>query len=190
MAPDREPYNSWGNGAAMRISPVGLAYDTLDEVLDRATAYTVVTHDHPEGLKGAQATAAAIFLARTGNSKADIRKYTTTTFGYDLSLSVDEIRPTYEFDESCQRNCLRRSYPSGSNSSADTIRNAISLGETASRGHHRGMAHAPRVSSDFISKPHRYSPRLSRSNLSLYVALLLQPKPTKLKHVTLMSPVL
>lgn len=129
MAPDREPYNSWGNGAAMRISPVGLAYDTLDEVLDRATAYTVVTHDHPEGLKGAQATAAAIFLARTGNSKADIRKYTTTTFGYDLSLSVDEIRPTYEFDESCQRTvpqaivCFLES-----NSFEDAIRNAISLG--------------------------------------------------------------
>jgi ADP-ribosylglycohydrolase len=99
---DSAPYHSWGNGAAMRISPVGYAFDTLSEVLDRARDYTAVTHDHPEGIKGAQATAAAIFLARTGQSKAHIRQYVTDTFGYDLSRTCDQIRPTYTFDESCQ----------------------------------------------------------------------------------------
>ena len=113
----------------MRISAVGFAFNTLDDVLDWAAEYTAVTHNHPEGLKGAQATAAAIFLARTGRTKADIKKYTATTFGYDLSLSVDEIRPTYRFDESCQGTvpqaivCFLES-----TSFEDAIRNAISLG--------------------------------------------------------------
>jgi ADP-ribosylglycohydrolase len=129
MAPDGQPYNSWGNGSAMRISPDGFAHDTLDEVLQRATEFTNVTHNHPEGLKGAQATAAAIFLATTGKTKADIKEYTATTFGYDLSLSVDEIRPTYQFNESCQDTvpqaivCFLES-----TSFEDAIRNAISLG--------------------------------------------------------------
>jgi ADP-ribosylglycohydrolase len=129
LTPDGQPYNSWGNGAAMRISAVGFAYDTLEEVLDRAAEYTTLTHNHPEGLKGAQATAAAIFLAKTGATKADIKNYTATTFGYDLSSSVDEIRPTYEFNESCQRTvpqaivCFLES-----TSFEDAIRNAISLG--------------------------------------------------------------
>jgi len=95
-------YNSWGNGAAMRISPVGYAYNTLEEVLQKALEYTEVTHNHPEGIKGAQATAAAIFLARTSYSKAQIRDYVVATFGYNLSRSCDEIRPSYKFDESCQ----------------------------------------------------------------------------------------
>jgi ADP-ribosylglycohydrolase len=123
------PYNSWGNGAAMRISAVGFAFNTLDEVLVRAAEYTAVTHNHPEGLKGAQATAAAIFLAKTGSTKADIKQYTAATFHYDLSRSVDEIRPTYRFDESCQGTvpqaivCFLES-----TSFEDAIRNAISLG--------------------------------------------------------------
>jgi len=126
---ESEPYNSWGNGAAMRISSVGFAFDTLDEVLRRATDYTAVTHNHPEGIKGAQATAAAIFLARTGSTKADIKRYTASTFGYDLSKSVDEIRPFYRFDESCQGTvpqaiaCFLESADF-----EDAIRNAISLG--------------------------------------------------------------
>jgi ADP-ribosylglycohydrolase len=96
------PYNSWGNGCAMRVSPVGFAYTTLEEVLARAAESAAVTHNHPEGIKGAQATAAAIFLARTGKAKEDIRHYTEVTFGYDLSRSLDKIRPDYTFDVSCQ----------------------------------------------------------------------------------------
>ena len=87
------PYNSFGNGAAMRISPVGFYYDTLEEVLAKAEYYTAVTHSHPEGIKGAQATAAAIFLARNGASKDDIRRYVTEAFGYDLNRTCDQIRP-------------------------------------------------------------------------------------------------
>ena len=128
-ADESHPYNSWGNGAAMRISSVGFAFNTLDEVLLRAAEYTGVTHNHAEGIRGAQATAAAIFLARTGSAKDHIKQYTATTYGYDLSRSVDEIRPTYEFDESCQGTvpqaivCFLES-----NSFEDAIRNAISLG--------------------------------------------------------------
>ena len=113
----------------MRISSVGFAFDTLDEVLVRANEYTAVTHNHIEGIKGAQATAAAIFLARTGSTKADIREYTAATFHYDLSRTVDEIRPTYRFNESCQETvpeaivCFLES-----TDFEDAIRNAISLG--------------------------------------------------------------
>lgn len=95
-------YNSFGNGAAMRISPVGFYYETLDEVLDKAVFYTAVTHNHPEGIKGAQATASAIFLARKGRSKDEIRRYVTNTFGYDLNRTCEQIRPDYSFDVTCQ----------------------------------------------------------------------------------------
>lgn len=98
------PYNSWGNGAAMRISPAGFAFESLDDVLTRAKQYTEITHNHPEGTKGAQATASAIFLARTrtGKTKKEIRSFIEKSFGYNLSMTLDEIRPTYGFDESCQ----------------------------------------------------------------------------------------
>jgi ADP-ribosylglycohydrolase len=96
------PGNSWGNGAAMRISPVGWAYDSLAEVLKKAEAYTAVTHGHPEGIKGAQAVAAAVFLGRSGASKPQILNYVTNTFGYDLSRTCDEIRPCYGYDVSCR----------------------------------------------------------------------------------------
>lgn len=96
------PYGSWGNGAGMRVSPVGLYADTLDEALRLAKVSAEVTHDHPEGIKGAQAVAACMFLCRIGTSKKDIRKYVETTFGYDLSRTLDEIRPRYKFDVSCQ----------------------------------------------------------------------------------------
>lgn len=96
------PYGSWGNGAGMRVSPVGLYADTLDEALRLAKVSAEVTHDHPEGIKGAQAIAACMFLCRIGTSKKDIRKYVETTFGYDLSRTLDEIRPGYAFDVSCQ----------------------------------------------------------------------------------------
>lgn len=83
------PYNSWGNGSAMRISPVGFAFDTIEEVLDKAKKYSEITHNHPEGIKGAQATASAIFLARKGLSKSEIKKFIQDKFGYDLSKSLD-----------------------------------------------------------------------------------------------------
>lgn len=97
-----QPYNSYGNGSAMRVSPVGWAFDTLDETLMMAARSAEVTHSHPEGIKGAQATAACIFLARTGRSKEYIKQYVENSFGYDLSKSCDEIRPTYKFNETCQ----------------------------------------------------------------------------------------
>lgn len=96
------PYNSFGNGAAMRISPVGWAYTTLDEVLCKAEEFTAVTHNHPEGIKGGQATAAAIFMARQGASKDEIRSYVAAAFGYDLTMTCNVIRPTYSFDVTCQ----------------------------------------------------------------------------------------
>jgi len=96
------PYNSWGNGSAMRVSAVGFAYNDLDTVLKKAEKTAVVTHNHPEGIKGAQATVAAIFLARTGKNKAEIKAYIEQKFGYDLDFTLDEIRPTFPFDESCQ----------------------------------------------------------------------------------------
>jgi len=123
------PYNSWGNGAAMRISAVGFAFNSLEEVLARAEHYTAVTHNHAEGIKGAKATAAAIFLARNGCSKAEIGKYLAETFSYDLERTVDEIRPAYHFNESCQETvpeaivCFL-----DSRDFEDAIRNAISLG--------------------------------------------------------------
>jgi ADP-ribosylglycohydrolase len=95
-------YQSWGNGAAMRISPVGYAFDTLYDVLNMAEKFTLPTHGHPEGIKGAQATAAAIFLARKGHSKAQIKTFIMSQFGYDLNQTCDEIRQTYIFTESCQ----------------------------------------------------------------------------------------
>jgi ADP-ribosylglycohydrolase len=99
---NREPYNSWGNGSAMRVSPVGFAYPLLDEVLLRARWTADVTHNHPEGVKGAQAVAAAVFLARTGSSKGEIRALIERKFGYDLAPTIEDIRPSYRFDVSCQ----------------------------------------------------------------------------------------
>lgn len=97
-----EPYGSWGNGSAMRVSPVAWAFDTMSEVLHKAKDTARVTHDHPEGVKGAQATAAAVFLARTGTSKDEIREDIERRFGYDLSFTLDAIRPGFVFDVSCQ----------------------------------------------------------------------------------------
>lgn len=102
MKDSRKPYGSYGNGSAMRVSPVGFAFDDLETVLKVARQSAEVTHNHPEGIKGAQATAAAIFLARKGASKNDIKDYITTTFKYNLRFTVDEIRPVYYFDETCQ----------------------------------------------------------------------------------------
>lgn len=131
-ARDREPYYSYGNGAAMRVSPVGFACGSLDEVLDEARRSAAVSHDHPEGIRGAQATATAIFLARTGSDKDAIRERIETLFGYDLGRRLADIRPHYRFDVSCQG-----SVPESiiafleADDYEDTIRNAISLGGDA-----------------------------------------------------------
>ena len=98
-----QPYNSWGNGSAMRVSPVGWAFDTLEETLAEAKRSAECTHNHPEGIKGAQATAASIFLARNAATKAEIKDFVTKTFGYDLERTIDEIRPGYQFEVSCQK---------------------------------------------------------------------------------------
>ena len=96
------PRSSFGNGSAMRVSPVGFAFDTLDKVLEEARKSAESSHNHPEGIKGAQAVAASVFLARRGFGKPYIKNYIESTFSYDLSRTVDSIRPRYRFDVSCQ----------------------------------------------------------------------------------------
>lgn len=98
----REPYNSWGNGSAMRVSAVGWAFDTLQETEHVANLSATITHNHPEGIKGAQATAATIFMARNGSNKDEIKEYILNRYGYDLNRTCDEIRPTYGWESSCQ----------------------------------------------------------------------------------------
>ena len=124
-----KPYNSFGNGSAMRVSSVGWLYDSIDEVRRIARLTAEVTHNHPEGIKGAEATASAIFLARTGSSKDEIKSYITTEFGYDLSRTCDEIRPAYHHDESCQRTVPEAitAFLEGADFE-DVIRTAVSLG--------------------------------------------------------------
>jgi ADP-ribosylglycohydrolase len=127
--PRRGAYGSFGNGAAMRISPAGWAYDTLEETLNRTRVYTEVTHDHPEGVKGAQATAGAIWMARHKSSKAEIQAWVERTCGYDLSRTCDQIRPGYRFNESCQETVPEALIAFlESTDFEDAIRNAISLG--------------------------------------------------------------
>lgn len=129
MSTSRSPYNSWGNGSAMRVSPVGHAFETLESTLDAARRSAEATHNHPEGIKGAQAVAAAVFLARTQRTKSEIKSYVESQFGYDLSRSLDSIRPYYSFDVSCQG-----SVPEAiiafldSGGWEDAVRKAISLG--------------------------------------------------------------
>jgi ADP-ribosylglycohydrolase len=128
----RDPYQSWGNGSAMRVSPVAYAGTTLEGVLAEAERSAAVTHDHAEGIRGARATAAVIFLARTGATKEQIRRYAEKEFDYFLDETLDELRPTYQFDASCQR-----SVPQSilafleSTGYEDAVRNAVSLGGDA-----------------------------------------------------------
>jgi ADP-ribosylglycohydrolase len=123
------PYNSWGNGSAMRVSPVGFAFDSTDTVLREAERSAAVTHNHPEGIKGAQAVALTIFLARSGAGKREIRGEIARRFGYDMERTLDQIRPGYSFDVSCQG-----SVPEAiiafleSDGVEDAIRKAVSLG--------------------------------------------------------------
>lgn len=126
---DPKPYNSWGNGSAMRVSPVAWAARDLDECIVMSRAVTEVTHNHPEGIKGAEAIAAAAFLALHGSSKDEIRSHIETAYGYDLSFTLDSIRPGYRFDVSCMG-----TVPPAivafleSTDFEDAIRNAISIG--------------------------------------------------------------
>ena len=129
QSPNKAPYNSWGNGSAMRVSPVGFAFDSVDEVLNEAKKSAEVTHDHPEGIKGAQATALAVYLARIGTSKGEIKGEIHKRFAYDLSRKLDEIRPTYSYDVSCQGTVPEAIIAFlESESFEDAVRNAVSLG--------------------------------------------------------------
>ncbi|MBQ2957533.1 MAG: ADP-ribosylglycohydrolase family protein [Clostridia bacterium] len=124
-----ESYNSFGNGSAMRVSPVAWGYDTLEEVEEAARITALPTHNHPEGVKGAQAAAAAIFMARTGKSKQEIREYIENKYGYDLHRTLDEIRPTYRFYVTCQQTVPEAIIAFlESTDFEDAIRCAISLG--------------------------------------------------------------
>lgn len=128
-AEDPAPYGSWGNGAAMRVSPISFAFDTVEEVLDHAKESATITHDHPEGVKGAQAAALVGFLARTGASRENIRQEISERFDYDLNRTVDTIRPAYSFDVSCQRTVPEAIVSFlDSESYEDAVRNAVSLG--------------------------------------------------------------
>lgn len=126
---DPRPYNSWGNGSAMRVSPVGFAFSSEVEVLRQAAMTAEISHNHPEGIKGAQATALAVFLARMGTGKEQIRSRIAEDFGYDMERTVDDIRPTYSFDVSCQGTVPEAILAFlDSDSYEDAVRNAISLG--------------------------------------------------------------
>jgi ADP-ribosylglycohydrolase len=127
-----EPYGSLGNGSGMRASPVGWARPSLEDVLEEARRSAAVTHDHPEGIKGAQAVAAAVFLARTGTSKDELRSAIATRFGYDLSRRIDDIRPRYTFDVTCQGSVPEALIAFLESSGwEDAVRKAISLGGDA-----------------------------------------------------------
>jgi ADP-ribosylglycohydrolase len=128
----RSPYNSWGNGSAMRVAPVGHAFDSLEDVLIHAARSAEVTHNHPEGVKGAQATAAAVFMARNGDTKRTMKSSLQRLFGYDLHRRLDDIRPTYRFDESCQGTVPPALIAFLESSDyEDAVRKAVSLGGDA-----------------------------------------------------------
>lgn len=126
---DPQPYQSYGNGSAMRVSSAAWLAKDMAETLHLAQLTAEVTHDHPEGIKGAQATAGAMFLARTGHDKAEIKAYVEREFGYDLSRSCDEIRPTYHHVESCQETVPQAITAFlESTDFEDALRTAVSLG--------------------------------------------------------------
>jgi len=132
LSPSSRPYNSLGNGSAMRASPVAHAFASENEMLEQAARSAACTHDHPEGIKGAQATALAVYLARNKATKAEIRSAIASRFGYDLSRRLDAIRPTYRLNLTCPG-----SVPEAiiafldSENFEDAIRNAVSLGGDA-----------------------------------------------------------
>ena len=124
-----EPYNSFGNGSAMRVSAAGWLYDSLEKTRVVAKATANVTHNHPEGIKGAEATASAIFMTRNGSSKEEIKKYIENEFHYDLNRTLDEIRPSFHMDETCQKTVPEAIIAFlEARDFEDAIRNAVSLG--------------------------------------------------------------
>jgi ADP-ribosylglycohydrolase len=125
----RKPYNSFGNGSAMRVSPVAWYFDSLDEVEHFAEISARVTHNHPEGIKGAKSVAGAIFLARKGTSKVEIKEYVEEKHGYNLNRTLDEIRPYYKYDITCQGTVPEAIIAFlESNDFEDAVRNAVSIG--------------------------------------------------------------
>jgi ADP-ribosylglycohydrolase len=128
-SPQPKPYGSYGNGSAMRVSPVAWFYKDLDTVLKEARYSAEITHNHPEGIKGAQAVAAAVFMARSGAGKAEIKRYVEDHFKYDLSSTVDVIREGYGFEVSCQKSVPQAIIAFlDSTGFEDAVRNAVSLG--------------------------------------------------------------
>jgi ADP-ribosylglycohydrolase len=129
LAEDAPPYNSYGNGSAMRVSPIGFLYKDIETVLAESKKSAEVTHNHPEGIKGAQAVASAVFLAKAGKTKTEIKDFVSEAFGYELDRKLADIRPIYDFDVTCQG-----SVPESiiafleSTDFEDAIRNAVSLG--------------------------------------------------------------
>jgi ADP-ribosylglycohydrolase len=124
-----EPYNSYGNGSAMRVSPVAYAFNSIEEVLFQSKKSAEATHNHPEGIKGAQAVAAAVFYARNGKSREEIKGYVEEEFGYNLKRKLDDIRPFYRFDPSCQGTVPEAIIAFlESTDFEDAIRNAVSIG--------------------------------------------------------------
>lgn len=128
----RRPYNSWGNGSAMRVSAVGWMFDTLEETEQVAEVSASITHNHPEGIKGAQATAAAVFMARNGANKGEIKDYISEKFEYDLNRTINQIRPEYEFEVSCQKSVPEAIIAFLDSTDYETaVRLAVSLGGDA-----------------------------------------------------------
>lgn len=129
-SPDgRVPYNSWGNGSAMRVSAVGWFFDTLEETERVAKISAEITHNHPEGIKGAQATAAAIWMARNGKSKAEIKEYIETKYEYDLDRTWEYLNQRYGWKSSCQETVPEAIIAFLESSSfEDAIRKAVSMG--------------------------------------------------------------
>ena len=177
LSDNSEPYGSYGNGSAMRVSAAGWFYDSMERTREVARWTAEITHNHPEGIKGAESTAAAIFLARKGASMRDISNYIEDEFGYDLSRTLDEIRPTYHHVEDCMRTmpeaftCFLES-----NSYEDCIRNVMYIGgDTDTLGAIAGaIAEAYwAVPTDLIVQARKYltddlAEVVSRFNLTVY----------------------
>lgn len=169
----RGPYNSWGNGSAMRVSPIGFAFDEMEKVLEEARKSAVITHNHEEGIKGAQAIAASVFLAKNGRTKQEIKAFVEVAFGYDLNRKIAEIRPFYQFDVSCQG-----SVPESiiafleSDNFEDAIRTAISIGgdsdTIASMTGAISEAYYQNIPGEFIEKMNRYLPKEFRKVIEAF----------------------
>jgi ADP-ribosylglycohydrolase len=129
MSEENKPYNSWGNGSAMRVSPIGFAFDSMNTVLKQAKMSAEITHNHPEGIKGAQATAGAVFLAKNGKTKLEIKNFIEREFGYNMNFTLDQLIKNYGFDVSCQGSVPQSIFAFLESSDyEDTIRNCVAIG--------------------------------------------------------------